>query len=117
MRDGTMFGNIDYYADPSYMESHSEILFDTIYEKGRYEAVATLRTRLLNEDEEGFRYYRINSIRSENVWNEFMTFASENLCAGSLDGLSYGDDLLLLSTCEYSQENGRYVVICVRDRT
>ncbi|MCR5453244.1 MAG: class B sortase [Lachnospiraceae bacterium] len=112
MKDGTMFGNIDYYTDPSYLSQHKDIYFDTIYKKGRYEAIATLRTRLLNQDEEGFRYYRLNSYKNENEWKEFMAFAEENLAAGSLSSLKYKDKLLLLSTCEYSQDNGRLVVVC-----
>ena len=115
MRSGAMFGNIDYYADPAYLKAHDSIGFDTIYEKGTYRAICTLRTRLLNEDEEGFRYYRFYDYENRSEYREFKNFIKSNLIAGSVDDMEYGDHFLLLSSCEYSQENGRIVLVCVRE--
>ena len=115
MRSGSMFGNIDYYADQDYLQAHDRIGFDTIYEKGSYRAICTLRTRLLNEDEEGFRYYRFYDYDNRQEFREFRSFVRESLIAGSADDMRYGDSFLLLSSCEYSQENGRIVLVCVRE--
>ncbi len=112
MRSGAMFGNIDYYADPSFLKSHSTVRFDTIYEEGEYEAFCTLRTRLLSEDEEGFRYYRFYDYENKDQYKEFKDFIKSELIAGTTDAMEYGDHFLLLSSCEYSQENGRLVVVC-----
>lgn len=55
MKNGHMFGTLQLYLDADYFQAHKKIYFDTLYEAGEYEAVAVLKTRLLNENEQGFR--------------------------------------------------------------
>ena len=39
-RDGSMFGDLDYYLDQAFYKKHPTIMFDTIYETGTYQIVA-----------------------------------------------------------------------------
>lgn len=99
------------YGDADFFQEHREICFDTLYETGVYEAVAVLRTRILNEDEPGFRYYRFFQYGNKKEFQECRDFVEENRLFETDSTLQYGDQILMLSTCEYSQENGRLVVV------
>lgn len=111
MKNGHLFGTLDLYEDPDYLQAHKKIYFDTIYETGVYEAVAVLKTRILNEDEQGFRYYRFFQYDSRKDFQECLDFVKENQLFDTGSTLKYKDRILMLSTCEYSQENGRLVIV------
>lgn len=111
MKNGHVFGILDLYEDADYFQAHREIHFDTIYETGVYEAVAVLKTRILNENEQGFRYYQFFQYDSENEFQECLDFIKVNQLFDTGNTLEYGDHILMLSTCEYSQENGRLVIV------
>lgn len=116
MRNGEMFGTLKNYADKEFMKLYSQIRFDTIYEKGLYRVIGVLRTRILNQNEDGFRYYQTFQMKSERMYRECEKFINENLIFGEPVELEFGDELLMLSTCEYSQENGRLVVVAKKER-
>lgn len=114
MNDNSMFQPLMNYKDKDYYESHKIINFDTIRSKGTYEVVAVIVTRSLYVGEEGFRYYGHLDFSDEEDFNYYW----ENIQAMSLyqtDAVpEYGDKLITLSTCEYSQEDGRLAVIAVK---
>lgn len=114
MKNGHMFGILDLYTDEDYFQAHKKIHFDTIYETGVYEAVAVVKTRILNENEQGFRYYQFFEYDSKEEFRQCAAFVRENQLFDSGSMLEYGDKILMLSTCEYSQENGRLLVIARR---
>lgn len=111
MKNGHIFGMLKMYGDVDFFQAHREIHFDTIYETGTYEAVAVLKTRILNENEQGFRYYRFFQYENEQEFQECRDFVEDNNMFETESTLKYGDRILMLSTCEYSQENGRLVVV------
>ncbi|MBD5445225.1 MAG: class B sortase [Lachnospiraceae bacterium] len=114
MKSGKMFGNLNKYSSESYCKEHSTIKFDTIYEKGTYEVMYVFRSRIYNEDEVVFKYYQFLDAASEQEFNSNM----QEMAALSLydTGVtaSYGDELLTLSTCDSSEEDGRFVVVAKR---
>lgn len=111
MKNGHMFGMLKMYHDKDFFQAHRKIQFDTLYETGLYEAVAVLKTRILNEDEEGFRYYQFFNYQNEMEFQKCLEFIEKNQMFGTDSTLEYGDHILMLSTCEYSQENGRLVIV------
>ena len=111
MKNGHIFGTLKMYGDADFFREHREIHFDTLYETGVYEAAAVLKTRILNEDETGFRYYRFFQYGNEKEFQKCRNFVEENRLFETDSMLQYGDQILMLSTCEYSQENGRLVVV------
>lgn len=106
-----MFGTLKMYHDKDFFQAHRKIQFDTLYETGLYEAVAVLKTRILNENEEGFRYYQFFNYQNEREFQKCLEFIEKNQMFGTDSTLEYGDHILMLSTCEYSQENGRLVIV------
>ena len=111
MKNGHIFGTLKMYGDADFFQAHREIRFDTLYETGTYEAVAVLKTRILNKNEQGFRYYQFFQYDNEEKFRECRNFVEDNNMFETESTLKCGDRILMLSTCEYSQENGRLVVV------
>ena len=114
MKSGKMFGGLNKYSSQEYCKEHPNIQFDTIYERGTYEVMYVFRSRIYNEDEVVFKYYQFLDAASAQEFNSNM----QEMAALSLydTGVtaSYGDQLLTLSTCDYSEEDGRFVVVAKR---
>lgn len=111
MKSGRMFGKLDLYADQEYCEEHPYIWFDTIYEKGTYEVMYVFRSRVYNESEIVFKYYQFIDANSQQEFDSYMEeMASLSLYDTGVTA-EYGDQLLTLSTCDYQEKNGRFVVV------
>lgn len=111
MRSGRMFGQLDKYKDESFYEDHQYISFDTIYEKGTYQVMYVFRSKVYKETEIVFKYYQFIDANGEQEFESAM----EEMAALSLfdTGVTaqYGDQLLTLSTCDYQETDGRFVVV------
>lgn len=114
MRDGSMFGDLDFYKDEDFFKEHSMISFDTLYEERTYEIVAVFLSRVYKEDEEVFKYYDFYEADTQEEFQDFY----ENIKSMSLydTGVTaeYGDTFITLSTCAYHVEDGRLVVVAKR---
>ena len=114
MKSGKMFGNLNRYSSEDYCKQHSTIQFDTIYEKGTYEVMYVFRSRIYNEDEVVFKYYQFLDAASEKEFNSNMQEMAELSLYDTGVTAVYGDELLTLSTCDSSEEDGRFVVVAKR---
>lgn len=114
MKNGSMFGSLDRYAEKSYWEEHKELQFDTPEEVRRYEVFAAFRTRLLNDGEEGFRYYEYVGNLGKEAFDDFVREAAAASAYDTGIVPEYGDQLVILSTCSYHTANGRFVVAARR---
>lgn len=114
MRSGKMFGSLDSYSSESFYEEHKYITFDTIYEKGTYEVMYVFRSRIYNEDDVVFKYYQFIDVDSEQEFYSNMNEMAEMALYDTGVTAVYGDELLTLSTCDYREENGRFVVVAKR---
>lgn len=117
MKDGSMFGGLDSYADEDYAKVHQEIIYDLIQPDGSYkrltfEVMAAFYSRIYSVDEKNvFRYYYSTDLSDPDA---FQYYIEEVLSASLYDlGVTaeYGDRLLTLSTCSYHTEDGRFVVV------
>lgn len=72
---------------------------------------AVLLARVLYQEETGFRYYRLFNYDTKREFQECTDFIKDNQMYDTGVDLQYGDQLLMLSTCEYSRENGRLVIV------
>lgn len=114
MSDGTMFGSLRRYQKESYYNKHKYIQFDTIYEEGTYEIFAVFLSKIYNKSDRVFKYYNFIDAASEEAFDSYV--ASVKALSLYETGITpvYGDELIALSTCEYSQDNGRLVVVARR---
>lgn len=114
MKDGSMFGSLDNYWEQSYYQAHPLIAFDTLYEERTYEIMAVFPSQVYKKDEDVFKYYQFYQADTVEEFNDFY----ENVTALSLyeTGVTaeLGDTFLMLSTCAYHVEDGRFVVLAKR---
>ena len=112
MNDGSMFAGLSKYRNKSFWEEHRYITFDTLTEHHTYEIFAVFRTTASKG--EGFTYHQFIDAKNPE---EFDTYIADCKAIDLYDtGITpvYGDKLITLSTCEYSQKNGRFVVVAKR---
>lgn len=114
MKSGEMFGQLDLYKDKSFYEKHPKIRFDTIYKEGIYEVMYAFQSRIYSEAEITFKYYQFIECNSELEFNSGLEEMKELSLYDTGLTAEYGDELLTLSTCDYDEDEGRFVVVCKR---
>ena len=114
MKSGRMFGTLDKYESEKYYKEHKYIQFDTIYEKGLYQVMYVFRSRVYNEDDVVFKYYRFIDANSEQEFDSYMQEMAGISFYDTGVTAVYGDQLLTLSTCDYQEKDGRFVVVAKR---
>lgn len=114
MKSGNMFGNLDLYSDYEYYKKHKYIQFDTIYSEGLYEIMYVFRSRIYTEDEIRFKYYQFIDVNSAEEFDSCLNEMSKLSLYDTGVKAGYGDKLITLSTCDYQEKNGRFVVVAKR---
>lgn len=107
-----MFVDLMNYKDENYYKEHKTIKFTTNEEDAEYEIISVFLSRVYYKHETNvFRYYYFINAADEQEFNNYV----ENSKKASLYNIDataeYGDQLLTLSTCEFSQEDGRLAVV------
>ena len=111
MKSGKMFGNLNKYAKQDYCKEHPLISFDTIYEEGTYQVMYVFRSKIYSEEEIVFKYYKFIDATSENEFDSNMEEMAKLSLYDTGVTAKYGDKLITLSTCDYEETNGRFVVV------
>ena len=102
-----MFALLDKYKERSFFEEHRYLYFDTLEETHTYQIIAVFKTSASG----GFRYNEFVDATNEDDFTQFVNSCKKlSLYDTGVDAV-YGDKLITLSTCEYSQTNGRLVVV------
>ena len=112
MKDGSMFAGLDKYKRKSYWQDNQYLYFDTLYEEHTYQIIAAFKTSA--NVGQGFPYHIFNYADSEEEFNDFMKTVHSLQMYKTGVTAEYGDVLLTLSTCEYTLDNGRFVVVAKR---
>lgn len=111
MKDGSMFNNLLYYEKQSYYKAHRYIQFDNLQERHVYEIMAVFKTVATAS---GFDYHLFVNAFDEADFDEFVAQCKAMSLYDTGVSAAYGDKLITLSTCEYSQDNGRMVLVAKR---
>lgn len=112
MKDGSMFAPLQEYQDKAFWEKHSTIQFDTLTEHHTYEIFSVFRTTA--SVGQGFEYHQFVDAEDEGDFDDFVATCKQLALYDTGVDAQYGDKLITLSTCEYSQTNGRLVVVAKR---
>ncbi|MGN0186015.1 MAG: sortase domain-bontaining protein [Aristaeellaceae bacterium] len=108
MRNGTMFHALSLYESADYLRKHPIVNFDTLYENRLYVPFAAFTATM---DEGSERYLDIRQFLFDETSFELFVLKMEKLSTVETKvDVRYGDRLLLLVTCEYLYDNGRFVV-------
>lgn len=109
MKNKSMFNELTKYSSKDFYDNHKFIQFDTLSEQRTYEVVCAFKTVAYTSN--GFDYY---SFVNTNTKDDFSAYIEKCKALSFYDtgvNTEYGDKLITLSTCEYSQNNGRFVVV------
>lgn len=109
MSNGSMFADLCRYEKKSFWQEHPMIHFDTLSGYGEYEIVTVFKTVAYSQ--EGFKYYHFVDAESEADFDAFLAQCRELELYDTGVDAEYGDQLITLSTCEYSRKNGRMVIV------
>lgn len=117
MRDMSMFGTLKYYRnDDDYYEEHPIIELSSNYETYQYKIFAYFLCDADDTTETRFDYWNKIEFADES---EFYAYVNEvkrrTLRITNID-VTYGDDLLTLSTCNSTFDTARLVIVARRVR-
>ena len=115
MKNRTMFGKLNRYEDLAWLRQHSVIHFDTLYENRSYVVFAAFTASMESGNR---RYFDVRQFIFDDV--EFDKFVlklqSRSIFKIPVD-VRYGDRLLLLVTCDYTNKDGRFILALRQVRT
>ena len=114
MKSGQMFGTLSAYKSEKYYEDHKRIKFDTIYREGEYEVVFAFQSKVYSEADITFKYYQFIEPNSAEEFDSGIRAMRELSIYDTGAEIEYGDQLITLSTCDYDEANGRFVVVAKR---
>lgn len=116
MSDGTMFHDIHKYYGYGYsrtfFDTHPYIYLANLYEEHTYQVVCLFKTS--GTYGEGFPFHLYDDFADEAEYEEFINGVRGLAIYDSGIETQYGDTFICLSTCEYSIENGRLVLVAKR---
>lgn len=107
MSDGALFHDLLHYDDKAFYEDHQIIQFDTLAGLAQYQVVAAFK---FNTNKETFMFNQYATMNEEEFEDYMDNVHSRQLYDTGVDA-EYGDELLTLSTCEYTYRNGRFIVV------
>lgn len=112
MNDGSMFSGLLNYVDESHCEAHPKIILETADGVETYQVAAVIRAAGSYALGDWSIFDQINI--SADDFNTLVENLRERRFYDTGREPVFGDKLLTLVTCEYSQRNGRLAVIAVR---
>lgn len=111
MKDGKMFVDLLKYREHAYFKEHNIIHFITPDGVQEYEVIAVSKVK--NDDD----WYGYTSQTDKESFDNLISHIKDKSLYFTQNEIQYGDHFLTLSTCEYSQTNGRLIVIAKRSDT
>ena len=112
MGDNSMFGQLGLYTDQGFWQEHQYIRFDTLQERHLYQIICVFSTTASMG--QGFSYHSFVNAEEAVDFNTFVTRCKSLSYYDTGITAEYGDKLITLSTCEYTNTNGRLVVVAKR---
>ena len=109
--DKTMFYDLEKYRDKEFYLSHKEFMYYTLDAEEKYEIIAVFISQVYKVKDDVFKYYKYYNSQTKEEFDDYIKNIRK-LSLYKIDNTTkYGDKFLTLSTCEYSKENSRFVVV------
>lgn len=113
MNDNSMFSGLVNYKNYQFYKNHKYIKFYTLIDgqtvENIYEIIVTFKTIAYSDN--GFKYYNYINFYNDEDFKSYISNCQKLGFYNTETSANYGDKLITLSTCEYSQKNGRMVVV------
>jgi len=109
MNSRKMFAALNRYKQQSFYEEHKRIVYETLNGAEVYEVIFAFTTPVYTGHD--FQYYAFADAENAEDFNGYISACRSRALYDTGITAEYGDRLLTLSTCEYSQKNGRMVVV------
>lgn len=109
MNSGKMFAALEGYKELDFYEAHPFISYNTLHGLEVYQVFAVFCTPVYTGND--FAYYTFTKAGTEAEFTDYVKAVKSRSLYDTGATASYGEQLLTLSTCEYSQKNGRVVVV------
>ena len=109
MNSGKMFAALDQYKDSGFYLEHPLISYDTLQGSETYQIFAVFCTPVYTGND--FPYYTFTKAEDAADYQGYIKAVKERSLYDTGISAVFGEKLLTLSTCEYSQRNGRVVVV------
>jgi len=107
-----MFENLYKYKDEKFYQEHKTIRFTTLKEDAEYEILSAFYGKVYDKDVKNvFKYYQFIDAETEEEYNQYVTNVKQMSIYDTNVEAKFGEQLMTLSTCEYSQKNGRFAVV------
>jgi sortase B len=109
MKNGTMFADVDKYKDSDFYKEHPIITYSTLHGDETYEIFACFAVPVYTGSD--FQYYAFTKAESSEEYQAFVETCKKLSYYDTGITAEYGDQLITLSTCEYTHKNGRMVIV------
>lgn len=113
MNNHKMFADLEYYKNKGFYNNYKYIKLYTLEDdktiENTYEVIFVFKTVAYSN--KGFNYSSFYNANTRLEYCDFISKCKELELYNTNKTAVYGDKLLTLSTCEYSQKNGRMVVV------
>ncbi|MCM1523578.1 MAG: class B sortase [Ruminococcus sp.] len=114
-KDGTMFGNLDYYRwDPAYWLKNPFIYFNTNYSEDTYVIISSFVINIKPEHDDNRPLFDYQNYINFSDNYSFLTFMDEITKRSTIiTGVECGetDDYLTLSTCSTEWDDSRHIIV------
>ena len=108
MRNGAMFASLQRYDSKSYYLSHPYVMFNTLDETAVYQVVAAFKQPAVTVDES---FKNMLLAETDEEFNRLLAYANAHRFYDTGVTMDSSDRLITLTTCEYTQGDGRFFVI------
>ena len=112
MDNGTMFADLMNYQEESYYKDHPVLNYNTMDEDGRYQILGAIYYDA--DDPPEFPVYSYVGRLDDARFREVTDFISRRTLYQTGATAVPGDTLMMLSTCSYHTEEGRFIVAAVK---
>ena len=116
MLSGKMFAGIMKYENKDFWQAHPTFKFSTLYEEREYEVFAAFYDKVYPDGTDHFEFYFFVDPETEEEFNEGIQYFKDMTKYDTGITPTYDDQLLMLVTCSYQTQDGRFVVVA-REKT
>lgn len=107
-----MFVDLLKYKNEEFYKEHPQIRFSTANEDGVYDIISVFISRVYYKREtDVFRYYYFIDANNKEEFDEYVNESKKANLYDINETAEYGDKLITLSTCDWTQKDGRFVVV------